>query len=214
MAKLESIFREIKLKIADDKLDDALGMLQVNLNLYVAYEKEIIALQKRLQEHKLADIRTGSESFEDLTISKRNIVDDLLKLLSLITLSPEIKTRYLSDDINRTAMIRDVKGFIDNHSNQIKYYSKLTAVVLLIGIVGTALSFVIPFSVEQSQDIVLYGSVLISLCSGIPIREVLNRREKIGTLNVLKNKVSQSSSEDELKQAKDLILRIFEKTAI
>lgn len=110
----------------------------------------------------------------------------------------------------------DIENLIDSQKSAIKLYSFFALGIFLFGI------FLLVFANTMAQTdiiktIINIGGAFVSTLSGFPIKEIITRRDKISTYNILKRHIiliSERGDEfdgDEKAKILDLIMEIIKK---
>jgi hypothetical protein len=113
----------------------------------------------------------------------------------------------------------DIENLIGGQKNAIKLYFVFALIILGVGLL--MLFFANNLSIPDStKTIVNIGGGFVSTLSGFPIKEIINRREKIVTYGILKRHViliAEKGDEIEKKEKEEileLIMQIIKKNAL
>jgi hypothetical protein len=113
----------------------------------------------------------------------------------------------------------DIENLIDSQRAAIKLYFFFALVIFSIGIALLVFANSMAVS-ETTKTIINIGGAFISTLSGFPIKEVVNRKEKINTYHILKRHViviaekGDEISEQDRKEILDLIMKIIKENAL
>ena len=186
------LIKRIRLLVSEGKVDDALGLFSDDWE-----DNDIIALKSRLKQLHDKRIR-GILSNEQEQIETNLIVNDLLQWTDK---SNEEKGKQQTTSIKvDTEVIALIK---EKLTNSLKFYYLISAIPIFSAILLTVF-----FKIDDGiSPIVGLGSAIIS---GLPIREILIRKDKISFLEVLLLKINNLKSKDEIEKVNHLAWGIIE----
>ena len=117
----------------------------------------------------------------------------------------------------------DLDRIIDTDRRTFRIYLALGAGVVFAGCAVTAIGFVVPFGLEGQENIqswpVRIGGVLIGTISAIPLKQCVDRRERLADIKMLRDKWRELMSlpqppEDELARIREIVWKLYEKRAV
>jgi low affinity Fe/Cu permease len=113
----------------------------------------------------------------------------------------------------------DIENLINSQKSAIKIYTFYAITIFLFGI--SLLVFANLFAPNDTTRLVInIGGTFISSLTTFPIKEIINRNDKIGTYHVLKRHVifisekGEEITQTEKQQILDLIMEIIKKTSL
>ena len=113
----------------------------------------------------------------------------------------------------------DIENLINSQKSAIKIYTSYAIAIFLFGF--SLLVFANLFAPNDTTKLVIsIGGTFISSLTTFPIKEIINRNDKIGTYNVLKRHIiviseeGEKISETERKKIIDLVMEILKKTSL
>ena len=113
----------------------------------------------------------------------------------------------------------DIENLISGQKSAIKLYSIFAVGIFLFGISLLFFANTIPQN-DTIKTIINIGGAFVSTLSGFPIKEIINRKDKISSYNILKRYIiviaekGNEIEDDEKKQIMDLIMEIIKKNAL
>ena len=113
----------------------------------------------------------------------------------------------------------DIENLIDSQKSAIRLYLIFTVVIICVGLVLFIIANNLNIS-DTTKTIINIGGGFISTLSGFPIKEIVNRKEKINTYHILKRHViliaerGEEINDQEKKQILDLIMQIIKDNAL
>lgn len=202
--------RKIKHLVADNKLDTAFELLEAFSfnnnevkrsvkNLYSVYT----TLKRRASENSLS---TEEQDLERLNIQR--LLQETISKLEIEYTANNQKKRLIDR--------RHIDILIKHQKNSIRYFLFYSFGLILVGIIVIVIG--IQFSNETMKTAMNIGGGLISSLSGLPLRELLNRKGKIKTFEILAIQLTSSNTdnvhEEDTIRLNDLVWKIIEKTAL
>lgn len=113
----------------------------------------------------------------------------------------------------------DIENLIDSQKSAIKLYTFFALGIFLFGICLLVFANTVA-QTDIIKTIINIGGAFVSTLSGFPIKEIITRKDKISTYNILKRHVILISEkgneieEEEKKKIMDLIMEIMKKNAL
>ena len=115
-----------------------------------------------------------------------------------------------------------INNVIDTQRSAIKYYIIFGTCIFTIGLIVIIISFILPKETiaEGIKTLLGIGGGFVSSISGLQIKEIIQRKEKIGVYKLMKNQLSSNfnkdpnSDSDETKRLKEIMWKSIEKTAL
>lgn len=113
-------------------------------------------------------------------------------------------------------------NLISSQRSAIKYYITFALGIFMLGVAVIIISIVLPKEqmAEGIKTLLSIGGGFVSSLSGFQIKEIIQRKEKIGVFSLIKNQLLINSEQDpdrdpeEAKRLKDLMWKTLEKTAL
>lgn len=113
----------------------------------------------------------------------------------------------------------EIEILIQQQQSAVRQYAGFAIAIFCFGLILLLLSKF--FSDENIiQNFVKAGGIFISTLSSFPIKEVINRRDRIGMLNIIKNFPERTASNpddisfEEQTKANEIIWKLVEKTTL
>ncbi len=212
---MEEELREIRILISNNELNSAFELLESIdlgrdeiLNAIQTISASFMDLKRRERLNLL--------SFEDISIQKSKITNSLLELLSSIENSPQKSNNQKRSSKKRLINRGHIEILIKYQKSSIRYFLFYSCSLIAIGIIVIVIG--VQFSSETMKTAMNIGGGLISSLSGFPIRELILRKGKIKTFEILAIQLNLSNDtniyEDDQNRLNDLVWKIIEKTAL
>ena len=189
------LIKRIRLLVSDGKVDDALGLFNDEWE-----DNDIIALKARLQQLRDKRIK-GILSNEQEQIETNKIINDLLQWTDK---SNEEKGKQQTTSIKVDAEV--ITLIKEKLTDSLNFYYLISAIPI-----SSAILLTVFFKIDDGiSPIEGLGSASISIISGLPIREILIRKDKISFLEVLLLKINNLKGKDEIEKVNHLAWSIIE----
>ncbi len=115
-----------------------------------------------------------------------------------------------------------INNLIESQRSAIRYYLTFAIGIFSVGIAVIIISFVLPREAiaEGIKTLLSIGGGFVSSLSGLQIKEIIQRKEKIGVYKLMKNQLLSNFNKDpnidsdEAKRLKEIIWKSIEKTAL
>lgn len=115
-----------------------------------------------------------------------------------------------------------LRGLIENQHRAVRFYLVFAALVFLLGtsVLTVALFYQRALVPEALKSLVGIGGGFVSALSGFPLKEMLNRQEKVGIFRAMQKRMQAlEASHDSMDQAERqrydaLLWQAIEKTAL
>ncbi len=113
-------------------------------------------------------------------------------------------------------------NLISSQRSAIKYYLLFAIGIFILGVVVIIISVALPGEqiAEGIKTLLSIGGGFVSSLSGFQIKEIIQRKEKIGVFNLIKNQLLVNIKDDsnrdpeEVKRLKEIMWKTLEKTAL
>jgi len=184
------------------------GMIQEALDLFddSSADTNILSLKSRLKLLLKKKIR-GTISFEQETIVTNSIVDSLLQW----TVNSDSTVQYPKEQQESVKVDAQLITLIKNKLVQsLNFYYTVTIALLTSGLVLATL-FYLDNGISTIEG---FGSAFISSVSGLSIREIINRRDRISFLEILLIKTNNITDRYEIQKVNTLSWSIIESTIL
>ncbi len=184
------------------------GLIQEALDLFddTSADTNIISLKSRLKLLLDKKIK-GTISFEQETIVINSIVDSLLQWTVNSDLIVEVPTQQDETVKVDAQLITLIKNKL---VQSLKFYYIATITLLASGLV-LATIFYLDNGISAIEG---FGSALISSTSGLSIREIINRRDRISFLEILLIKTNTITDKYEIQKVNNLSWSVIETTIL
>ena len=115
-----------------------------------------------------------------------------------------------------------INNLINSQQSAIKYYIIFAIGIFTIGIAVLIISLVLPPNVlgEGIKTLLSIGGGFVSSISGLQIKEIIQRKEKIGVYNLMKKQLAANfdknanTDSEETIRLKEILWKSIEKTAL
>lgn len=108
-----------------------------------------------------------------------------------------------------------IERFIENQRNAIKFYLIFATTFLVIGIIVILTTLFISNDIinESIKAIIGIGGGFVSSVSAFPIKEIINRKEKIEIFLTIKS-IQSKADDSEKNKIEELVWKTIEKIAL
>lgn len=196
-----ALIKKIRQLVSEGRLDEALDLLDED-----SADSHILSLKSRLQLLQQKKLR-GTITSVDETIETNSIVDSLLGWID--ELNDFSKESDLNPDTHKVddELILLIK---DKLSDSLSFYYGVS-LIPIIAAVALASFFYLDNGMDALEGI---GSALIASISGFPIREIINRRDRISFLEILLLRINNLDNKYEIQKVNNLSWSIIESTIL
>ena len=195
------LINRIRQLVSEGRFEEALGFFDENWA-----DTNILALKSRLQLLQQKKVR-GVISIADETVETNSIVDSLLQWTDKYS-EVLIDSNNNSDTVTVDAqLILLIKNKL---ANSLTFYYTLTFVPIIAGI-GLGGFFFFDNGINTTEGI---GSALITSISGLPLREIINRKDRISFLDILLVRIGNIKDKYEIQKINTLSWTIIETTIL
>ncbi|NET39873.1 MAG: hypothetical protein F6K19_49290 [Cyanothece sp. SIO1E1] len=190
----------IRSLVRKGKIRDVLNLFDESVN-----DPVILSLKSRLEILLEKKIK-GELTFEQETTETNKIVNSLLNWTDKLDAVPTNHSDDKSLQVDKSLILL-IKARI---RSSLGFYYIISSVLLLLGII-----LIIIFHLDNGLSTVEgLGSALVCTTSGLPIREIINRRDRLLFLEVLLLKVDSISSVTELERINNLSWAMIESAVL
>ena len=192
--------------ITNGRILEAIGALK-RLDSFKA--DDLFLLETRYKKVR-KEANLGVIGREAAMVEENQIVQALLERCSSIL-------EQKGDPLGQESRLVDnmlVRQLISSQKNAIRIYLVISATLIILALIV----FWMGFGMEKGGVLPLVGALLIASLSGLPIREVVIRSEKISVLKLLLKKIEEmlqrGYQEDELERVNNLFWNLLEKSLL
>lgn len=212
---MEEKLKKIRDLIAKDKTELALNSLAEIDNLSEKYSNAVSTISASFSDVRGREIR-NTISFAELSVQKSKITSSLLEVVTSI--EKDLKTDNNNQVKPKKRLIQKshIEILINHQRSSLRYFLFYSFGLIGIGIIVIIIGM--QLSNETMKTAMNIGGGLISSLSGFPIRELLQRKGKIKTFEILAIQLGSANEgnffEDDTSRLNELVWKIIEKTAL